>query len=259
MDYEDFFSDYDVDINNEEIEILEHFKTVFSERILYEVEEEAKKAYGKRLKEIDSFKEDKANFEKEYRDKSSELRKKEWDLKDKEITYKKITSDYKEKFKNLNEEFSKKVENLAKERFVDFVFKNIPKSCYTIYLDRKEKPKCDKCNEYRNIVAVDKFGKEHFVSCECSGYVVEYLVEEQKLGLFKQQVSYGGDGYSYSYNIGFGWGTVEVANVDDAFVDNLTFDQLDKMHDKGISTRNMYFKSEERAKEYAKHLQKKEE
>jgi hypothetical protein len=261
--YDDYYdSNYieNLAIEDEENDMLNEFVSKFKNRILDTVETKAKEKFGVICDEIKSFKEDKKAFNQEMEKIKKDLQKEKYELGDERRKYEKAEAEFEKKEKQLESKFAKELSEAAKNQFVDYVFSKIPKQYYHVVEDRKRGPKCDKCDDDRMVVAVDQFGREHKVECQCDKYIYKYTVESKQVTQFDQRIEYErySKNYTYECSIGFGWGNPKADMMEDLFYDDLSCDEIEKKRLKSrdyISCSKIYFKTKEKAEEYAKYLE----
>lgn len=156
--------------------------------------------------------------------------------------------------KKLNEEIANirrdariKIDDARCLKFEEFIGKYIPKTVYSVGFNTVSMPKCDVCNENREIVAYDAFGEKHFVPCKCQKKITRYYISEHELLKVEQILDYTKP-YKYQYKIHYNWFLYfDVVNVGDILSDGKDFDLLDK--DKG-----QHFRYKENAIKYLEYI-----
>lgn len=130
-------------------ELKERLKKEVKDEILNKLE-----TLEKENKELQEIKNDKEKFEREYQNRKYELER-----------------EYKEKERTL---WNKPIEELVEI---------IQEEYYFITYEKLEKPKCNFCDENRDLELIDVYGRKHYIACACKEkFDSEYIVKPKYLG-----------------------------------------------------------------------------
>lgn len=119
---------------------------------------------------------------KEIIDKLEQLEKENKELQDIKKHKEKLEQDYKNKTYELEREYKEKERTLYKKPLKELI-DIIQEEHYVVNYDWLDKPKCDKCNEQRQIELEDAYGRKHYVDCVCKEkYKSNYIVKPYYIG-----------------------------------------------------------------------------
>lgn len=120
------------------------------------------------------------------RKENSELKaiKKDFDSKVNEFKW-----DYENKKRELERKYQEDVKALKKAPLKELI-ELCQQSYYIVTRNWNKPPKCDKCNDQRQLVMIDAYGREHTCRCVCDVSVISGLEIEEKYINGISQISY---------------------------------------------------------------------
>lgn len=124
--------------------------------------------------QVDEFKQSLLESVKdEYKSEMELLRKENADLQEVKRNYEQIKQEYKNKIVELEQQKSNLRYEVRRERLKDLM-KDFEVVLYRAYSKSKSGPKCNKCDEERNIYYKSPLGKQLVEQCDCKNNITYY-------------------------------------------------------------------------------------
>lgn len=128
--------------------------------------------------QIDEFKQGLMNAVKdEYKAEMESLRKENAELQDVKSRMKEIEFERRQE-KNEVERIRREAVNEAKKARLTSLLEGLKHTIYTVDYEYEHVPKCDKCNDDRNIAYVTPLGREAYEACLCRKKDKNHFVKE---------------------------------------------------------------------------------
>lgn len=159
-----------------------------------------------------------------------------------------LESELKEKCDLYEKEAKEAVQNAKEMRFNDLVASVSPVA-YKVACKTYRKPKCDKCDGFRQRQYITPLGRKASEECICNEPIYEYYVEPIPLVEF-QFTYWNGEISNKYYLFNDSPEASQYTAFEDGFSDNKDFSDIYK--------HRAMFRSEDKAKQYAEWLQEKE-
>jgi len=201
-------------------------------------------------RQIEEFKQSLSNSVKdEYKEKMEALVKENQELQDIKKNWEKLKEEYKAKLTELENE-KESLELKMKRARLDTLLEGVYKFVYYRPSKKYEKlPKCNKCDDYREVEFISPLGKKMKEKCECNKFIISYVCEpysvcefreinnQSVLVWFRPYERYD-NGYTY-------YGSIKADEIITKHLDD--FSSLDKK-------KEIFFASEEECQRYCDYL-----
>lgn len=220
---------------------------------MYEYDEEFYREPSDFEMKIDEFKQALLNSVKtEYTAEMDRLKSENAELQEVKKNFDQIKKEYRDKENQIKHERLTMERNIRGARLAELM-KNLEVTLYKAVYDSVTGPKCDNCNERRNIVFMSPSGKQMSESCECAVSKPFYKPDEQILKEFKSNRHEPGLTLWYSQyrddGDGFTLDSSTVVKV--VYSEGMDFNELERY--------STFFRSEEDCQKYCDWLTENEE
>lgn len=198
----------------------------------------------------------KKEVKQEIQDKIKTLENENKELQDVKENWEEIKQEYENKITELEREKQRILDN-AKNEIYNATLKDLFENCeyfskiYRIDTTYVKRPKCDRCDENRELTVVDCYGRKHKVSCKCVNQKCIYIAEENTRAQIYVQKDAEKDNFLFRINEDSDYCYGRKISKEEVL------EKFDKDKVKGYY--NTYFTTLEEAQKYANYLNSKDD